>query len=420
MLIALGPGCRLRRFVLIMDGFGFHFRYCISGSPPATRGFAQGREQGLVPGDMVSLVAGVPALAATGDVSFLGAVSERVADPEPRVDVVVTHDAVYGVADRHARSVGASLDLAGGSGLQTVSEPVNNDFEVVADSTADQETLLRIGFGRHYDSIVRAEAGQAIQPPTALTPARERQLVLASVAGEPRAREQLVEAFLPAIAGVARLYRNVPMVDRTELLQEGVVGLLRAARRFDPSLGTPFWAYAGWSVRQAMQQLVSELTRPAVLSDRAQRALAQVRETRRGYLQDHGREPTTSELAALVALSREQVESLLAVERAPQPLQISASDSNGQQSAGDMLADPTAEQEYERIISRLEIERIRDLTRTLTAREREILNQHYGLEGPAKTLREIGEELGISAERVRQIEERSLEKLRDAVLGTES
>jgi RNA polymerase sigma factor (sigma-70 family) len=85
-----------------------------------------------------------------------------------------------------------------------------------------------------------------------------------------------------------------------------------------------------------------------------------------------------------------------------------------------MLADPTAEQEYERIISRLEIERIRDLTRTLTAREREILNQHYGLEGPAKTLREIGEELGISAERVRQIEERSLEKLRDAVLGTES
>src|ERR1700682_1617456 len=159
-------------------------------------------------------------------------------------------------------------------------------------------------------------------PRSVLTPARERELVMAATTGDPRACEDLVDAFLPAIAGVARLYRNIPSVERAELLQEGVVGLLRAVRRFDPSRDTPFWAYATWWVRQAMQQLISELTRPTVLSDRAQRGLARIPEARRTYLQAHGRAPSKNELAALVDLSRDQVESLLAAERAQQPLQV--------------------------------------------------------------------------------------------------
>jgi RNA polymerase primary sigma factor len=86
---------------------------------------------------------------------------------------------------------------------------------------------------------------------------------------------------------------------------------------------------------------------------------------------------------------------------------------------GETLADPAAEEEYERVMTRLEIETIRDLTKTLDAREREILYLHYGLEGaPPQTLRAIGETIGISAERVRQIEVQTLEKLRrSATLG---
>ena len=358
---------------------------------------------------MVRLDVGVPAPAVTGDVSLLGCVVRPDANGGTDIVVITSEDAVYGVADRHPRVRGTRLDLAGASGAQRVGEAVNNDFEVVADSTADEDTALRIAVGRHHD-FVAAPAFMA------LTPVHERQLVLAAAAGEQSATEELIDTYMPAIAGIARMYRSAPSVDRTELLQEGVVGLLRAARRFDPSLSVHFWAYAAWWVRQAMQQLVSELTRPTVLSDRAQRGLAHIREARRGYFQAHGREPTPSELSTLVNLSRERVESLLAVERAPQPLEKLVTNGNGQSRDGDVLVDPVAEEEYEQIIARLEIEQLRDLTTALTPRERKILSQHHGLDGPAKSLRAIGKELGISAERVRQIEARSLEKLRTAML----
>ena len=400
-----------------MNSFGFQFRYRLSGLPPSVRRFALVKP-GFVPGDMVSLDGEIPALAATSDVSFLGCVIEPSPEDGPNIAVIADEDAVYGVADPHERTVGASLDLASSSGVQTVKTSINDDFEVVAASTADEETLLRITFGRHCDFIVAVPPGETAATWRALTPARERQLVMAAAAGDPEACEELVDAFLPAIAGVARLYRNLAAVERAELLQEGVVGLLRAIRRFDPSLNTPFWAYATWWVRQGMQQLISEVTRPTVLSDRAQRGLARIREARRAHVEAEGREPSPRELAALVDLSLEQVESLLAVERTPQPLEARASD-GGPSVIGETLADPVAEDEYERVMTRLEIETIRDLTKTLDAREREILYLHYGLESaPPQTLRAIGETIGLSAERVRQIEEQTLEKLRrSATLG---
>lgn len=399
-----------------MPSFGFHYRYRLNGGPPSIRRFARAEAEGLAPGDVVTLDAGAPRLAATGDVTFLGCVLEPQRGVDTSVDVVADEDAVYGVADPKARTAGTNLDLAGGSSAQTVTESVNDDFEVVVDSTAEEETLLRITLGRHWAFTVAIPRGGTAVPGTALTPARERRLVMAAAAGDEPACAELVETFLPAIARLAGLYRGARMVDRSDLLQEGVVGLLRATRRFDPSLGTPFWAYASWWVRQAMQQLVSELSRPLVLSDRAQRGLARIREARRTFAQTQAREPSTDELAALVELPREHVERLLAAEQSPQPLaaRVAVDDERGG-TVEDRLVDPAAEDEYERILSRLEIERVRDLTEMLTARQRSILHQHYGLDGAPRTLRAIGQELGLSAERVRQIEEQALETIRTAV-----
>jgi RNA polymerase sigma factor (sigma-70 family) len=247
-----------------------------------------------------------------------------------------------------------------------------------------------------------------------LSSAREHRLLASSEAGDRDATAELVDAFMPAIDGVAYLYRGLPGLDRMELRQEGVVGLLRAARRYDQSFHTPFWSYASWWVRQAMQQLVSELTGPVVLSDRAARQLVQIKRARLAYQQLHQHEPSTGELAEAADLPREQVESLIAVERAPRGLEERFPGDDETSSAfSDRLADPASGDTYERVGNHVSGELIPDLTAGLEERERHILFAHYGIKCRPRTLREIGTELNLSVERVRQLEERALQKLRE-------
>jgi RNA polymerase sigma factor (sigma-70 family) len=247
-----------------------------------------------------------------------------------------------------------------------------------------------------------------------LSPAAERQLVDAAKAGDRQARAHLVEAFLPAIAAVGRVYRGRGEIDRMELMQEGVAGLLRALERYDPDRGTPFWPYAAWWVRQAMQQLIAELTRPVVLSDHALRKLARLKDVHADHLARHGREPSSRELAAGSGVDREDVENLLATERPARSLEAppGGERQEGVGSFGELLSDPLAEDEYERVIGQVAAEELHGLLSGLSERERRILSAHFGLDGPEQGLREIGMELGLSAERVRQLERHALGKLR--------
>ena len=224
-----------------------------------------------------------------------------------------------------------------------------------------------------------------------MSPEEEQALVLAAQAGEAAARAELVATFAPAIAGAAR---NYPGVALDELVQEGSVGLLRAASRYDSRMGTPFWAYAAWWVRQAMKQLVSETTRPVVLPDRAQRRLARLREARRRHLEADGVEPSPDELAAATGLDRYQVEDLLAVE---------------------LVTEPAAEEELGPGDGR-ELVALRDLTGELDARERETVLAHYGIGRSPETLSELAARFGLSVERVRQIEAEALSKVRAAAM----
>ncbi|HYC80750.1 MAG TPA: sigma-70 family RNA polymerase sigma factor [Solirubrobacterales bacterium] len=248
---------------------------------------------------------------------------------------------------------------------------------------------------------------------TRLGTADERRLIVAAKEGDARARGALVEAFMPLIASVARPYRQSARVERLELLQEGVVGLLRALERYDPDREVPFWAYAGWWVRQAMQQLVSEVNRPVVLSDRALRHLSRLRDAHGAGLRESGREPGSAELADRTGLSRDHVDDLLAVDR---PARSTDEPLAGEEGAvgtlGDLLVDPLAEGEYERVLEALEARELLALLSGLSERERAILRARFGLEGePERTRAEIGESLGLSAERVRQLEQRALGKL---------
>jgi RNA polymerase sigma factor (sigma-70 family) len=223
---------------------------------------------------------------------------------------------------------------------------------------------------------------------------------------------------MPLVASVARVYRASPRVERIELLQEGVVGLLRALERYDPERGVPFGAYAAFWVRQAMQQLVAELTRPLVLSDRALRHLARVKDAHRGALLQHGREPDIRELAERAQLSVDQVGGLLAAERPARSIEEQRAGEEGAVGTfGDLLVDPLAEGEYERVLDAIEVKQLQGLLAGLSDREREILSARHGLDGPEQSLREVGARLGLSAERVRQLEQRALGKLAAAAGG---
>jgi RNA polymerase primary sigma factor len=249
----------------------------------------------------------------------------------------------------------------------------------------------------------------------------EERLVRRAKEGDAAARAQLVESFLPLIASVARTYRAGLAVQRIELLQEGVVGLLRALERFDANRGVPFWGYAAWWVRQAMQQLVAELTGPTVLSDRALRHLARLKEAHANAVRDTGRRPTRDELVERTGLASDQVDDLLAAERSPRSLDEPVEHEDGALgSFGELLADPMASDAYERVLDAIAGQQLLALLSGPSDRERDVLRARHGIDGEAQGLRAIGERMGLSAERVRQIEQRAAGKLAAAAGGAVS
>jgi RNA polymerase sigma factor (sigma-70 family) len=338
------------------------------------------------------------------------------------IDIVEKEQLAALLADdeqRGALKAVAQLEMSADADHITRYESETLEIESLDARALDQQLATELRCGRPSDATSSAKHLRELGERPRLPSATERRLVQAARDGDRRAREELVEAFLPLIAGVARVYRGSRSITRVELIQEGVVGLLRALERYDPALGVPFWGYATWWVRQAMQQLIAELTRPAVLSDRALRNLARLKRAHGDYLQRHGQEPSGSQLAADTGLTRAQVVELLALERIPQSMDEPVRGVEGELGAfGELLADPLADDAYEELLDSSEIEQVRALLGSLNHRERAILRARYGLDGPEQSLREVGERIGLSGERVRQIENRALGKLRAATTGS--
>ena len=246
----------------------------------------------------------------------------------------------------------------------------------------------------------------------AMADGRDRTLVMAAQDGAEAERDRLVNRYLPLIRSVARGYRSAT-VDRAELIQDGVVGLLRALQRYDPGRPTPFWGYASWYVREAMQSLVAELSGPVVLSDRAHRQLARIKNAQDDHVRRGDAEPAPGVLAGETGLPVERIASLLAAKRASRPLdQPRVERQDGTADCTEILADPRAEDDYERMLRRVDAEQLPTLLRRLNDRERTVLGARFGLGQPSRTLEELSGVLGVTAERVRQVEHHALDKMR--------
>ena len=246
-----------------------------------------------------------------------------------------------------------------------------------------------------------------------------RAVVEAAKAGDERSVAEVIDACLPQVLTISRRYVGTEHVERLELIQEGIAGLLQALDRFDPGCGTPFCAYARPAVQRAMQRLVAELSDAVVLSDRALRHLSRLKSAEDELMREHPRLPTRREILDRAGVEREEAKRLLAETSPPRSFQepITAEDGGVIGSLGDLVDDPRAVDAYDRVLDAMEAHELLPLLSVLSPRERSILRARYGVDGEEQSIRQIAERLGLSTSRVREIERRALRKLRRAAVA---
>lgn len=229
--------------------------------------------------------------------------------------------------------------------------------------------------------------------------------------GDAEALQQLVEANLRFVVSYAKRYRGLGLAF-LDLIHEGTLGLIEAAKRFDPERNVKFISYAVWWVRQAIFHALSEHTRVFRLPQKLSGQVSKVDSMRERLKSELERDPTTEELAQRTSMSEEQVQNLLLVGGGDLSLSTAVGE-DGKLELGDVLQQenvPSIEMQLMR--SSFE-QRVRKLVAGLDAKEQQVIRMRFGLDDEdPKTLQEIGEQLGLSRERVRQIESKAKEKLR--------
>src|SRR5574341_2568469 len=255
-----------------------------------------------------------------------------------------------------------------------------------------------------------------VSKPPLLTPAEEIALARKVRAGDQEAMQELAKRNLRFVISVAKKYQNrgLPL---TDLIGEGNVGLLTAARKFDPDQGVKFISYAVWWIRQAILASLARQGRTVRVPLNRTADLSKIVRTAEALRQEMRREPTPEEISSATGLSLEVVQSLAALNtgevRLDAPLDPDGDRSLIERFIAEDLPD-TEEKTMERFLS----DEVEDALKTLPARDAKVLRLYFGLDGGREhTLEEIGGMLGVTRERVRQLRDRALKRLRDGDVG---
>ncbi|HEV2149512.1 MAG TPA: RNA polymerase sigma factor RpoD/SigA [Longimicrobiaceae bacterium] len=249
-----------------------------------------------------------------------------------------------------------------------------------------------------------------------LTPPEEIELGKRSQVGDEDAIQELVRANLRFVISVAKKYQNRG-VSLSDLIQEGNVGLVTAARKFDPDQGVKFISYAVWWIRQAILSALANQGRAVRVPLNRASDLAKIFRERERLKQELRRDPTPQELSEATGLSPEIVESLQTLNAAEIRLDAPIGDSEDSQLMERFISDEAIVTEDE-VEERLLSERIDRALGTLQPRDAKVLKLYFGLEGGREhTLEEIGDILGVTRERIRQLRDRALKRLREGEMG---
>lgn len=318
---------------------------------------------------------------------------------------IETLERVYEALERNGVDVAADE-------IETANFDMNDDeieVDELEEVTGDVDTLLTQE-GVSVDDPVRMYLKDIGKVPL-LSAEKELELANRMSHGDLDAKHQLVEANLRLVVSIAKRYVNRGMFF-LDLIQEGNLGLMKAAEKFDYGKGFKFSTYATWWIRQAITRAIADQARTIRIPVHMVETINKVLRVSRQLLQEMGREPTDEEIAKEMDMPVEKVREILKIAQEPVSLEMPIGEEEDSH-LGDFIADDNTPAPADAASYQMLREHLLEVLHTLTPREEAVLKLRFGLEdGRPRTLEEVGKVFDITRERIRQIEAKALRKLR--------
>ncbi len=246
-----------------------------------------------------------------------------------------------------------------------------------------------------------------------LTPSEEKELARRIRDGDEKARERMIKANLRLVVKIARIYEGLgmPLLD---LINEGNIGLMKAVERFDPAKGGKLSTYGSWWIKQSIRRALADQARTIRLPVHLIDMIARMRRVALKLQEELGREPTSAELAEEMNISKVTVEKLRTASMPAVSVEAHFRSDDGEADTALDLPDDGVLTPYDELVRKTTIEGLTDLFRVLNQREIRILSVRFALNGgEAQTLEKVGLQFGVTRERIRQIQQGALEKLKN-------
>jgi RNA polymerase primary sigma factor len=320
--------------------------------------------------------------------------------------------------EQHVDVVEKLYDILESKGLEVVEQEVASVWQQAEEAkrikTKKEEQIAEsYNLGDIYDDSIQMYLRE-IGKTSLLKGAEEIELAKRITKGDVAARKRLIEANLRLVVSIAKKYmgRNLGLLD---LIQEGNIGLFRAVEKFDWRKGYKFSTYATWWIRQAITRALADQSRTIRIPVHMVETLNKYAQAERQLVQDLGREPLPEEIAAEMGIEVEKVYQLKKISQETVSIDTPVGDSDEEDSyLGDFIEDQESKRPSDAAGQQLLREYVQEIMKDLDPREQKILKMRFGLEdGVTHTLEEVGKEFGVTRERIRQIEAKALERIKE-------